>query len=101
MTTERKPYPPLLLDGTWLVYFNRAQAAPLVWCCALVNHTGGDSPNPWIEIAVADVLINAPCRTVYAPKSTPDDEDGKPSAWIEVDGVLTIAGGVATIARAT
>ncbi len=84
--------------GTWLVYFNRHQAAPLVWCCALAGYTGG--PFAVLEIAVADVLINAPCRTVYAPKSTPDDEDGKPSAWIEVDGVLTITGGVATIARA-
>ena len=89
-------------SGTWRCYFNRHQAAPLVWCCALVNPRSGLTHPPLVlEIAVADVRIEAPCRTVYAPKPTPDHEDGKPSAWIEVDGVLTIAGGVATIAQAT
>ncbi len=88
--------------GTFRVYFNRSQAAPLVWCCALIVNAVNamEGPVPSYEIAVADVVIDAPCRTVYAPKPTPDHEDGKPSAWIEVDGVLTIAGGVATIARA-
>jgi hypothetical protein len=31
------------------------------------------------------------------PKSTPDDEDGKPSAWLETSGVLTLHGSEAII----
>lgn len=91
----------MTVAGFFRVYFNRYQAAPLVWCIALVDARGGDRPELAFEVAVADLTISAPVRTVYAPKATPDDEDGKPSAWLEVTGVLTIAGGVATIAAAT
>lgn len=89
-----------MATGTFRIYFNRAQAAPLVWCIALANHLGGDRPELW-ELAVAEWRSDAPVRSVYAPKATPDSEDGRPSAWIEVDGVLTIAGSVATIASAS
>lgn len=36
------------------------------------------------------VDITAVCQTVYRPKDTPDDEDGRPSAWIAVEGELTV-----------
>lgn len=74
--------------GRFRVYFNRHQAAPLVWCVSL-----GDV----LELAVACVEITAPVRTVYGPKATPDDEDGKPSAWLEVDGTLTVDPDVGTV----
>ena len=77
--------------GRFRLHFNRHGAAPLVWCVA----TDG-----W-ELAVSSVVVMAPLRTVYRPKETPDDDDGKPSAWLEVDGVLTVAGSVATIREAT
>lgn len=70
------------LAGTFRVYFNRHQAAPLVWC--VLSERGN------FEMAVAALEIDAPTRTVYRPKVTPDDEDGKPSAWLEVDGVLAV-----------
>jgi hypothetical protein len=79
---------PLAIAGTFRVYFNRHQAAPLVWCIA-TDH---------LEIAVAEVVITSTfgVRTVYQPKATPDDEDGKPSAWLVVDGVLRIDPGSST-----
>lgn len=84
------------IAGTWRVYFNRAQAAPLVWCVALVD----ESKHISFEIAVAEVVVSSTfgARTVYSPKHTPDDEDGKPSAWLEVDGVLRIDAG-SSVAR--
>jgi hypothetical protein len=66
--------------GRWRVYFNRHQAAPLVWCVA----------SDHFEFAVADLVIEVPVRTVYQPKAMPDDEDGKPSAWLEFEGTLLI-----------
>lgn len=77
------------LAGTFRVYFNRHQAAPLVWCIASEH----------LELAVASVAIDAPVTTVYRPKATPDDEDGLPSAWLEVTGVLTVAGADVRIGR--
>lgn len=68
--------------GRWRVYFNKHGAAELPWCVA--PDAGG-----W-ELAVAAVGIAAPAETVYRPKPTPDDEDGRPSAWIAIDGVLTV-----------
>jgi len=79
----------LVLRGTFRVYFNRHQAAPLVWCI------GTDS----FEIAVASLAIDAPVAMVYKPKPTSDDEDGKPSAWLEVTGVLVIRGKECCISR--
>lgn len=79
------------IAGTWRVYFHRLNPDGLPWCVA--PDAGG-----W-EIAVANVAIDAPSSTVYAPKATPDDEDGRPSAWIAVTGVLTVnAAGQARIA---
>ena len=75
------------VTGHFRIYFNRHGAAPLVWCVATEQ---------W-ELAVAAIDIRAPVRTVYAPKSTPDDEDGRPSAWLEVTGVLTMTASCARI----
>lgn len=73
--------------GTFRLHFNRHAAAPLVWSVA----TDG-----W-ELNVSEVRCLAPVLTVYRPKATADDEDGKPSAWMVVSGVLTVVGSVATI----
>ena len=71
-----------VLTGKWRVYFNRHGAADKPWCIA--PEDGG-----W-EIAVASIGIANRAMTVYRPKVTPDDEDGKPSAWVAVEGLLTI-----------
>lgn len=42
------------------------------------------------EIAVQSVQIATIAETVYSKKDTPDDDDGKPSAWISVEGQLTV-----------
>lgn len=68
--------------GRWRVYFNRHGAAPMVWCVA--PESGG------FEIAVRHVVITATTETIYHPKGTPDDEDGRPSAWICAHGMLTV-----------
>jgi hypothetical protein len=70
------------LAGSWRVYFNRHGAADRPWCVA--PDAGG-----W-EVAVTSVGISTVAETVYRPKATPDDEDGRPSAWIAVDGQLTV-----------
>lgn len=75
--------------GKFRVYFNRHGAAPLVWCVAA---------DGW-ELAVAVVAIDALVVTTYQPKPTPDDEDGKPSAWLEVEGELEVRGSTARIRR--
>lgn len=84
-----QPPPPALpigqsfaLAGRWRVYFNRHGAVGRPWCVA--PDAGG-----W-ELAVASIGISAVAETVYQPKTTPDDEDGRPSAWISVDGYLTV-----------
>lgn len=74
------------------VYFNSHGAAPLVWCVGVPG---------LFELAIAAVVIDAPANAVYKPKPTPDDEDGRPSAWFEVNGALRIVEGrVAIIERA-
>ena len=77
--------------GKWRVYFNREGAHPLMWCISPEN-------GEW-ELAVPQVRIEAACATVYKAKPTPDAEDGKPSAWIAVEGQLTVLAGfgIATI----
>jgi hypothetical protein len=82
--------PPIAI-GRFRVYFNRHGAAPLVWCVA-TDH--------W-ELAVAAVDIRAPVLTVYIPKATPDHEDGRPSAWLEVTGALHVVASCARIERVT
>lgn len=77
--------------GLLQIYFNRHGAAPLVWCVAAPD---------LFELCIAAVVIDAPASAVYRPKDTPDDEDGKPSAWFEVTGTLTVRDGrVAIIDR--
>lgn len=76
--------------GVLRIHFNRHGAAPLVWCVAT---------DDW-EIAVAGVAISAPVATMYRPKATPDDEDGKPSAWLQTFGTLSVVGNTALITRA-
>lgn len=83
--------PPFELRGTFRIYFNRAGAAPLVWCVAT---------DKW-ELAVAAVSIRTAAGTRYQPKATPDNEDGKPSAWIVATGVLTLNGSEAVITGAS
>lgn len=69
--------------GAFRVYFNRHGAAPLMWC---ISPLLGN----W-ELAVQRIAIDGVCaRTIYAPKETPDEDDGKPSAWIEATGLLTL-----------
>lgn len=55
------------------LHFNRHGAAPLVWCVATDD----------FEIAVKGFRVfDVGLETVYITKATPDDEDGKPSAWL-------------------
>lgn len=61
-------------------HFNRHGAAPLVWCIATDT----------FELVVTNFTITTPLRPVYRPKATADDDDGKPSAWLETVGTLTI-----------
>lgn len=77
----------MIFVGKFRVYFNRHNAAPLVWCVATDN---------W-EIAVAGIAIRAEVRTVYEPKATADEDGGKPSAWLEVEGELEVVKNVAYI----
>jgi hypothetical protein len=81
------------LSGSWRVYFNRDGAADKPWCVSPVD-------GRW-EVCVNSVGISAVAETVYQPKATADSDDGKPSAWIAVDGCLTVhASGHATIGDA-
>lgn len=77
----------MTFTGRFRVYYNRHQAAPLVWCVAT---------DAW-ELAVAGVVIEAPARTAFKLKAIPDHDDGKPSAWLDVGGVLTVTGSIARI----
>lgn len=74
--------------GRMRLHFNRHGAAPLVWCVAT---------DDW-EIAVKSIAIEGvTVASVYRIKDRPDDEDGKPSAWFEVEGTVEVDGGNATI----
>jgi hypothetical protein len=116
------------ITGRFRVYFNRHGAAPLVWCVAPVpgdpqartaavlaaaqigaitaddarQRMAAPGPEPCFEIAVRDIVFDGVrVTTTFRAKPTPDDEDGRPSAWLEADGVLTIGdNGVAVIERA-
>lgn len=83
--------------GTFRLSFNRAGAAPRVWSVALVE---GDDVL-W-ELAVpAFGCDGVQLHTVYRPKATPDDEDGKPSAWLECAGELEVLADGSAVIRAT
>ena len=77
--------PAMTCAGVFRVYFNRHGAAGLPWCVA-------PEDGSW-ELAVATVGILVTAIARYQPKSTPDDEDGRPSAWFEVDGRMTVRPG--------
>jgi hypothetical protein len=68
--------------GSFRVYFHRLNPEGLPWC---VSPDSG----AW-EIAVRNVVIGTSSTAVYRPKAKPDDEDGRPSAWIAVTGTLTV-----------
>lgn len=78
-----------MISGTFRVYFNRHGAAPLLWCVAPSPNTNAGAWPRW-EIAVRLVSFASGCSTGYSGKATPDDEDGRPSAWLEGCGTLTI-----------
>lgn len=81
----------LLFTDAFRVYFNRHNADGLSWC---VSPESG----AW-EIGVKTLAINTPTTTVHKPKATPDDEDGRPSAWVSTRGALFLEmDGSATIA---
>lgn len=76
--------------GLMRIYFNRHQAAPLVWCIM------PDSED-W-ELAVAAVHFEGiSVCSIYTPKETDDAEDGKPSGWFQCYGTLTFEGMTAVI----
>jgi hypothetical protein len=70
----------MTITGTFRLHFNRHGAAPLVWCIAT---------DDW-ELAVSSFSVKVPLRSVYRAKATADDEDGKPSAWLEATGTLVL-----------
>ena len=79
----------LTYTGPMRVHFNRHGAAPFVWCVSVEGS--------W-EIAVSNIEISTAIRTAYRPKTTPDEDDGKPSAWLETYGRLSVyANGIACI----
>lgn len=78
------------ITGAFMMHFNRHGAAPLVWSIAPLVREGAASV-PVFEIAVREVSFHGVLvETVYRPKSTPDDEDGKPSAWLECSGTVRV-----------
>lgn len=73
--------------GKFKIYFANHNVAPLVWCLQLL----GASDEPTWEIAVSTIgLDGVRGLTVYAPKPTPDHEDGKPSAFLLAEGILSV-----------
>lgn len=74
-----------IASGRFRLHFNRHGAAPFVWSVVPLNADG----SPRMEIAVSEFHVGA-LRSVFQPKATSDDEDGKASAWLEVDGTLSI-----------
>lgn len=73
---------PVVFRAAVRLHFNRHGAAPLVWNIATDDY----------EIAVKGFHTEGVrIVTVYAPKATPDDEDGKPSAWLETEGLVEVS----------
>lgn len=97
-------------SGKFRIHFNRYSAAPLVWSIAKVvsatqtvhDAFGGTRLRvvdevQW-ELTVSSIEILGKMSTFFDPgKTTPDDEDGKPRAWLEVEGHLYVDEGHATI----
>lgn len=79
--------------GKVRLHFNRHGAFPLIWNIATDD----------VEIAVKSFMCeDVAIHTVYVQKETADEDDGKPSAWLETahDVVVRIHNGRA-ILRAT
>jgi hypothetical protein len=90
--------PALTASGSWRLYWNRHGAAPNVWCIA--PHISNDESRARWELAVASLTLETRAFTVYRPKAIPDDDDGRPSGWLEVTGRLTVTrDGHATIGK--
>ncbi len=90
----RRPRPEPVMEyvGAVRLYFNRLSAEPMMWCVSPEDAA-------W-EIVVQRVSLEAGAAavTVWRQKATPDDEDGRPSAWIAAHGRLRIyADGTATV----
>jgi hypothetical protein len=83
------------ITGRFRLSFNRHGAAPLVWSVSPLDESGA----PTIDIAVrAFGLDGVRVVTVYAPKETSDENDGKPSAYLVTEGELSVdESGVAMI----
>jgi len=79
----------MIFVGSMRCYFNRHGAAPLMWCVEPSPTNNGAWPK-W-EIAVRDVVFDGvQVRTVYKAKATADEDDGRPSGWLEASGRLFV-----------
>ena len=78
----------LAFTGKLRVYFNRLGAAPMMRCVS----PEFKGPDGLWEIAVRSVAIGpgVQSETIWRPKETPDDEDGRPSGWIAAEGRLSV-----------
>lgn len=85
--------------GSMRIYFNRHGAFPLMWCIEPDPRTASGAWPSW-EIAVREVLFDCvSVATVYRKKEEADEDDGRPSGWLEATGTLTVgAYGIARIA---
>lgn len=73
-------------SGKFKIYFATHNVAPLVWCVQLIAGT-----DPLWEVAVRAVgFTGVVVETMYQRNKPPDDEDGKPSAWLEATGELEV-----------
>lgn len=80
----------MIHNGKMRVSFNRHHAEGRVWAVASCSGL-------W-EVTGQRLFITTDCVGVYEPKDVPDDEDGRPSAWFETTGLLTLSpGGVLRI----
>jgi hypothetical protein len=70
--------------GIWKVYFNRHQEATRVWCVAPVS-------GAWEAAVVSVDIFDGDVLSRYKRLPNPDPELlGPPSAWMEVEGALTL-----------
>lgn len=79
----------MVIRGRFRLSFNRNGAAPLVWSVCPLDSDGV----PLAELAVRRVTLERVIvETCYAPKETPDDDDGVPSAYLVCHGTLQLFG---------
>ena len=95
---EPTPPPVMQFTGALRVYFNRLGAAPMMWCIS--PEPLGDNARWELAVRTVRLCAGVVAETIYQPKATPGDEDGRPSGWIATDGHLRIyADGTATVTR--